>query len=129
MSGLELVGAVASILAIVKLAKTIISMCRIGIDSFDGDSSEFRMIFIEVSTLNGMAESLHYLTKLQIDKSPLLGQLSSVMGAITGCEKALEELVTLFPADVISGSEKKPKIGKLTVAFAAIKWQWKNEKA
>jgi hypothetical protein len=110
MSGLELVGAVASLPAIVKLAKTIISMCRICIDSSDGDSSEFRVILIEVSTLNGIAESLHYLTKLQIDKSPLLGQLSSLMDVVKGCEKALEELVALFPADVISGSEKSQRL-------------------
>jgi hypothetical protein len=129
MSGLEIFGAAASIPAILKVSKTIISMCRVCINSFDGDSSEFRVILIEISTLRGMTESLLYLTMLETDRSPLMSQLAAIVSPIEACEKALKELVALLPVEVISKSGKKSKFGKLDVTLAAMKWPPKSAKA
>jgi hypothetical protein len=98
----ESLGVVGSIIAIVQISQTIISLCQFYIDAVNGTSSDLRAIFIEVSALKGIAESLRYLTQPEVANSTLFNQLAAATGPIEGCEKALKELETMFPPSSIS---------------------------
>ena len=125
----ETLGVVSSIIAIVQIAKTVISICQFYIDAVDGASSDLQVILIEVYTLKGIAKSLQYLTQPNVAKSTLLDQLAAVTGPIEGCKKALKELESLFPSAATSMNGQKSKRGKLDTAVVALAWPLKKGKA
>lgn len=129
MSGAEILGATASIIAIVQISKTIITICQFYIGEVDGASQDLRVILIEVSTLKGIAKSLKYLTQPNVANSTLLEQLAAVTGPIEGCKKALEELEKLLPDTAISANTQNSKRRKLDAAAAALAWPLRKGKA
>ena len=125
----ETLGVVGSIIAIVHISKTIISACQFYVDAIDGAPSDLRAIFIEVSTLKGIAKSLRYLTKPNVANSAILEQLAAVTGPIEGCKKALQELEALLPSRAGSANGQSPKRGKLNAAAATLAWPLKKGQA
>jgi hypothetical protein len=125
----ETLGVVGSIIAIVQISQAIISLCQFYIDAVEGTSADLRAILIEVSTLEGIAKSLQYLTQPNVTNSALLNQLAAVTGPIEGCKKALKELETLFPPAAVSLNGQRSKPRKLDAAVATLAWPLKRGKA
>jgi Fungal N-terminal domain of STAND proteins len=123
----ETLGVVSSIISIVQISQEIISLCQFYIDAVNGTSSDLRAILIEVSTLEGIAKSLQYLTQPNVTNSVLLNQLAAVTGPIEGCKKALKELETLFPPAVLAPNGQRSK--RLDAAIATLAWPLKRGKA
>jgi hypothetical protein len=129
MSGVEIIGVTASIIAIVQISKTIISICEFYIGEVDGASQDLRVILIELSTLKAIGKSLQYLTQSNAADPALLGQLAGVTGPIKGCEKALGELEKLLPETVVSTNGQNSKRRKLDAAATALAWPLRKRKA
>jgi len=129
MPVVETFGLVGSIIAIVQISKTIVSLCQFYIGAVKDASTDLRVIYIEVSTLKGIAKSLQYLTQPNIANSALLEELAAVTGPIEGCRKALKELETLLPPVAASVNGKGSKRRKLKDATKVLAWPLKASKA
>lgn len=125
----EAIGVVGSIIAIVQIAKTIITACQYYIGEVDGASSDLRVILLEVSALKGIVESLQYFTKPNNVDSAFLEQVAGVTGSIEGCKQALKELEALFPSATTSRTGRGSKRRKLDNAVVALAWPLKTGKA
>jgi hypothetical protein len=129
MSGAEILGVTASIIAIVQISKTIISVCEFYIGEVHGASQDLRVILIELSTLKAIGKSLQYLTQPSVADSTLLDQLAAVTGPIEGCKEALEELQKLLPDKAVSSNGQSSKRRKRDAAAAALAWPLRKARA
>ena len=131
MPVVETFGLVGSIIAIVQISKTIVSLCQFYIGAVKDASTDLRVIYIEVSTLKGIAKSLQYLTQPNIANSDLLEDLAKVTGPIEGCKRALKDLEALFPPVPVVENGRRSKRRKLdfTALAAALAWPLNASKA
>jgi hypothetical protein len=113
----------ASVIAIIGLAGQIIGRCQSYLSAVKEAHNDFCNILIEVGCVKCILETL----KLRLHLSTCFPSIVAVNGPLQGCERALEALLNLFPAD--SGHPKKRKWNEPGTAYAELAWPFKQGKA
>ena len=113
----------ASVIAVIGLASQIIGRCQSYLSAVKEAHNDLCNILIEVGCLKCILETL----KLRFNVSLIFSSIEAVNGSLKGCERALEALLNLFPAD--SGHSKKRKLNEPLTAYTELAWPFKQGKA
>lgn len=94
----ELLAFAASIAAFIQLADRVITLSKFYLEALEDCPRDIRVLFIEVSSLKGILESLDFLVQNSNgDHSNAFQQLTGRDGPIEGCRKSLDDLQRLLP--------------------------------
>jgi hypothetical protein len=127
---MEAVAAVASIVAIVQIAESIINTCKAYIRDVKDAPSDLRTILIEVGSVKCVLEALELSISSEDEnqeESRLLRKLGGGGGPLEGCMEALGALEKLFPSQ-----PQPPPRGKrqrIALSLATLAWHFHREKA
>jgi len=126
----EVIGLVASIIAVVQLADRVATMCKLFIETVNDYPKDLRLIYIETGSLKVVFEGLHFLKEDDPADSVTLQRLQGSDGPIEGCKVAMDKLDQLFlPLPESSGKRKRANIQKLQMTLASLAWPLKAERA
>ena len=96
----EVLGVVASIIAVVQAAEAIIKVCKGYIEGVQDYPSDLRRVLLEVSTLKDIFANLEFLNDNDgAGTSPILTRLGGPDGPIEGCLRVITQLQNALPAD------------------------------
>jgi hypothetical protein len=113
----------ASVIAMIGLAKEIITVCTNYIQHVKDAPKDLRSILIEVGSVKCVLETLRLCPELL----PLFQANDSGEGPLDGCDQALKHLSKLILGE--KTTSKKRKKSKLAVTFAELAWPLKEAKA
>ncbi|OIW29189.1 hypothetical protein CONLIGDRAFT_645318 [Coniochaeta ligniaria NRRL 30616] len=122
----------ASVVAFIQLADRVVSLAKGYLDALRDAPAAIRAIFVQVSALRAVLESLAFLTRSQ-GQLPLdiVQHLGAPGGVIDLCRGAVADLADLIPEDVDSDSitTKKKKRVQATELMTRLAWPFKEERA
>ncbi|RKL51630.1 hypothetical protein BFJ70_g347 [Fusarium oxysporum] len=123
----EVLGVVASAIAVIQISKEIISLCKFYIEALSSDApTSLRAVLIEVSTLKSVLEGLEFISKCETFTPALQNRLAASDGPIEGCRAALTALEKLFPKQSLQNRQNASKRRKVQVTFATLAWPLKQ---
>ena len=125
---MEALGAVASVIAVVQIAESVIKLCKVYITGVQDAPTELRAILIEVGSVKCVLETLQLLGSSAGSNSvELLKALEGLNGPVEECGEALKALEALFPVPSRSLAKGKWQMAALTLETLA--WPFKRGKA
>ncbi|GAB1310617.1 NACHT domain-containing protein [Madurella fahalii] len=113
----------ASIIAVVQVSDRVISVCKRLLAAARDAPADIRLILIEISTLRGVLDSLHFLSSCSHGLTAL-DNLVGDDGPIEGCRRAIQELEVLLETSTVTDSQSKTK-----AVLAVVSWTMKEAKA
>jgi hypothetical protein len=124
----ELLAFAASIAAFIQLADRVITLSKFYLEALEDCPRDIRVLFIEVSSLKGILESLDFLVQNSNGdhSNTFLQQLTGHDGPIEGCRKSLDDLQRLLPEDIRGAGNKRYKISEIARYLA---WPLKESRA
>ena len=126
---MEVLSLTASVIGVIQIADRIAGVCISYIDSVKDYPKDLRRIYIEVTSLKVVFQSLHFLDEDDAEDSTALQTLRGHDGPVIGCKKAMAELSELLPHAAPQLSRQGAKRQKLDTALAALAWPLKRERA
>ena len=88
----ELFDITAGVLTVIEITTKIISKCKHLIETTRDALKDLRHIFVEISSLKAVFESLQFLSDTDTDFSDAIQNLTSTTGAVKGCRDTVEQL-------------------------------------
>ncbi|KAH7217616.1 hypothetical protein BKA60DRAFT_609404 [Fusarium oxysporum] len=89
----EVLGVVASAIAVIQISKEIISLCKFYIEALSSDApTSLRAVLIEVSTLRSVLEGLEFISKCETFTPALQNRLAASDGPIEGFQATFAKL-------------------------------------
>jgi hypothetical protein len=124
----ELLAFAASISAFIQLADRVITLSKFYLEALEDCPRDIRVLFIEVSSLRGILESLAFFIQIPNDNhaNTLFHQLAGPDGPIEGCRRSLDDLRNLLPRNNRSAGDRRHKMSILAQSLA---WPLKETKA
>ncbi|KAI3576663.1 hypothetical protein IWW34DRAFT_870945 [Fusarium oxysporum f. sp. albedinis] len=123
----EVLGVVASAIAVIQISKEVISLCKFYIEALSSDApTSLRAVLIEVSTLKSVLEGLEFLSKCETFTPALENRLAASDGPIEGCKAAMTALEKLFPKQSLQNRLNASKRQKVQATFATLAWPLKQ---
>ncbi|KAK7591843.1 hypothetical protein V3481_006481 [Fusarium oxysporum f. sp. vasinfectum] len=123
----EVLGVVASAIAVIQISKEVISLCKFYIEALSSDApTSLRAVLIEVSTLKSVLEGLEFISKCETFTPILQNRLAASDGPIEGCRAALTALEKLFPKQSLQNRQNASKRQKVQATFATLAWPLKQ---
>jgi hypothetical protein len=126
---MEVVGAAASVIAVVQIADRIIDVCRAYITGVHDAPADLRVILIEVGSVKCVLEVIALLGTSSARQNDLR-MLSKLQSCLTGCQTALAGLEVLLPAqysEPARGWRKRRQ--KLKLSLEYLDWPSRRNKA
>jgi hypothetical protein len=126
---MEVVGAVASVIALVQIADRIIDVCRAYITGVHDAPADLRAILIEVGSVKCVLEVIKLLGTSSAGQNDLK-ILSKLQSSLTGCQTALGGLEALLPAKYSAPARGWRKgRQKLKPSLEYLDWPSRRDKA
>ncbi|KAF4493504.1 Vegetative incompatibility HET-E-1 [Fusarium agapanthi] len=123
----EVLGVVASAIAVIQISKEVISACKFYIEALRSDApTSLRTLLIEVSTLKSVLENLEFIAKCETFTLTLQNRLAASDGPIEGCKAAMTALEKLFPKQSLQSGQNASKRQKVQATFATLAWPLKQ---
>uniref|UniRef100_A0A0D2YEP4 Nephrocystin 3-like N-terminal domain-containing protein n=1 Tax=Fusarium oxysporum (strain Fo5176) TaxID=660025 RepID=A0A0D2YEP4_FUSOF len=123
----EVLGVVASAIAVIQISKEVISLCKFYIEALSSDApTSLRAVLIEVSTLKSVLEGLEFLSTCETFTPALQNRLAASDGPIEGCRTAMTALEKLFPKQSLQNGQNASKRQKVQATFATLAWPLKQ---
>lgn len=123
----EVLGVVASAIAVIQISKEVISLCKFYIEALSSDApTSLRAVLIEVSTLKSVLEGLEFLSTCETFTPALQNRLAASDGPIEGCRAAMTALEKLFPKQSLQNGQNASKRQKVQATFAKLAWPLKQ---
>ncbi|EWZ85457.1 hypothetical protein FOWG_11956 [Fusarium oxysporum f. sp. lycopersici MN25] len=123
----EVLGVVASAIAVIQISKEVISLCKSYIEALSSDApTSLRAVLIEVSTLKSVLEGLEFISKCETFTPALQNRLAASDGPIEGCRTALTALEKLFPKQCLRNRQNASTRQKVQATFVTLAWPLKQ---
>ena len=111
----ELFNITAGVLTVIKITTKIISKWKHLIETTRDALKDLRHIFVEISSLKAVFESLQFLSDTDTDFSDAIQNLTSTTGAVKGCRDTVEQLAQELSSppvylDSYSGTGKRQRL-------------------
>ncbi|KAK3372911.1 hypothetical protein B0T24DRAFT_501499, partial [Lasiosphaeria ovina] len=120
----------ASIIAIIKTAEQIASVCKAYIDGVADCPKELRLIRIEAKSLSVVLEDIVCLREQDDDAARILDSISGPDGSLEACKRAVTDLHALLPdPQPVARSRVGTKRRRVELTLTALAWPLKRERA
>lgn len=103
----ETVGREASLMAVMQLADSILSICKLCIENLEDCPKDFPAILLELSSARALFDSLNFAVLHDAPSAEFLGELGGPNGAIQACHAAVEELESPLSYDDSTRTRRK----------------------
>jgi hypothetical protein len=126
----EILGVVASILTVLQISKDVASTCRSYILTVKDCPNDFRLMYIEIGTLEVIFDGLSFLDDENPDDSQILEKLRGADGPVEGCKEAMERLKLLIPPlSLPNATVNRNKRQKIRPIIDKLAWPLKAARA
>jgi Fungal N-terminal domain of STAND proteins len=126
---MEVLSLTASVVGIIQIADRIAGVCISYIDSVKDYPKDLRRIYVEVTSLKVVFQSLRFLDEDDAEDSTALQTLRDHDGPVIECKKAMADLSELLPRAEPQISRKGAKRQKINKALATLAWPLKADRA
>lgn len=126
---MEVLGSIASVVAIVQIIDRVAGACKSYVDAFHDYPRDLRLIYVETLSLKAVFQSLDFLDPNDPDDAAVLQALKNPDGPVKGCKEVLGDLDKLLPRALPQISRKGGKRQRLDSALVALAWPLKSERA
>lgn len=101
----EVLGVVASVIAVTQACEAIIKVCKSYIEGVQGYPDTLCRVLIEVSTLKAVFDNLKFLhdTTGGEETSPILDKVGAADGPVRACYRVISQLQQMLSADIQHG--------------------------